>query len=150
MIRIYTDGACKGNPGPGGWAAIIVFDDTHEILSGGCDATTNNRMELYAVISALRYIYRRGAEHVTIYSDSAYVVNAITKGWLNNWAASDWRRKNYNDEPIKNEDLWRIAHNYLQKLATKVKFIKVKGHSGNVYNEMADEKAVIEAKQRQC
>ena len=139
-INLYTDGACSGNPGPGGWAAILIYKDNEKSLSGFVDHTTNNRMELFAVIKGLSALNR--ACKVSVYSDSAYLVNAFTQGWIENWQKTGW--KNSKKQPVLNSDLWQqlIAHTKKHD----IKWIKVKGHSDNEYNNRCDEMAVEEIK----
>lgn len=143
--RIFTDGACSGNPGPGGWAAIITFSEKYKILSGNEVNTTNNRMELLSVVMALFKIineYRNECDEITIISDSAYVVNAINKNWLKLWKSKGWNTSQ--DKQIKNADLWKKLDNLLdlfEVIEIKVNFEKVKGHSGNYFNELVDKKA---------
>ncbi len=140
-IEIYTDGACSGNPGPGGWAAVLLYKDNKKEISGYQANTTNNRMELLAVIKGLEALKVKGWD-VTVYSDSAYVVNAINNSWLNNWQMNGW--KNSKKEDVANQDLWQ---RFLQlKDANNIKFVKVKGHSGHVWNERCDELATNEIK----
>lgn len=151
-IRVYTDGSCSGNPGCGGWAAIFVFDDDEcKILKGHSTETTNNRMELTAVVRALEKITSRKntfnprRTRFEINSDSAYVVNAICKGWLQNWDDCGW--KSSKGEWVKNRDLWRQTHALLTKardMKIRIVFKKVKGHSGNPLNDLADKIAVME------
>lgn len=147
-IRIYTDGACSGNPGPGGWAMVWNTEQSCDQYSG-CDAsTTNNRMELTAVVECLKKIAKSGnkTDLHEIYSDSAYVVNAINNRWLHRWKSSGWRTKQ--KEEIKNRDLWEQAHKYLQRIedaGQKIKFIKIKGHAGNTFNELVDKLAKEES-----
>lgn len=135
MIRIYTDGAAKGNPGPGGYGAILKYGDHYKELSQGYRLTTNNRMELLAVIVALEAL-KKGGLSVTIYSDSEYVVNAVEKGWI--W---NWQKKNFNKKA--NADLWKrfipLYHTY------KPRFVWVKGHAGHPENERCDQLAVAAA-----
>lgn len=132
MIKIYTDGAAKGNPGPGGYGAILDFQGKRKELSEGFRLTTNNRMELMAVIKALEAIKKPGWE-VIVYSDSKYVVDAVEKGWV-----FGWEKKAYKDK--KNPDLWkRFLKAYRQH---KVKFQWVKGHAGHAENERCDQLAV--------
>lgn len=131
-IRIYTDGAAQGNPGPGGYGVILKYNDFVKELSGGFRLTTNNRMELLAVISGLEAIKREGIP-VAIYSDSEYVVNAVEKGWL--W---NWEKKNFKDK--KNVDLW-MRYIPLHK-KYRPKFHWVRGHAGHVENERCDYLAV--------
>lgn len=146
-LRMYTDGACSKNPGPGGWGAIILEDEKCEVIGGNAKETTNNRMELQAVISALQFVLfteeYKDVESITIYSDSAYVVNAINNNWLSQWKMRGWKTSSY--EPVKNLHYWK-ALNELLKIARKkynqsVIFEKVKGHNGNCFNEMADKEA---------
>ena len=131
-LEIYTDGACLGNPGPGGWAALIIDNNQERILSGNNEMTTNNRMELLAVIKALESINHH--LEVTIYTDSKYVINGITS-WIKKWKTNDW--KNSSKIPVKNIDLWKILDISSQK--KKIKWVWVKGHSGNTYNDKVDE-----------
>jgi ribonuclease HI len=140
-IRIFTDGACSGNPGPGGWAAIILFSDNHVELVGCNKDTTNNRMELTAVIKAIEYVRsNKITTKVDIYSDSAYVVNAVNKGWLKKWQGNGWRT-NAGSE-VKNMDLWEIFLKLLNKNKKRnINFVKVKGHSGHIHNERVDDLA---------
>lgn len=138
IVEIYTDGACSGNPGPGGWCAILIYNGHEKIISGSEPNTTNNRMELIAPINALKALNRNCK--VKIYSDSAYVVNAIEKGWLENWKLINFKK-------IKNVDLWKELIPLIE--IHDVTFIKVKGHSTNVNNNRCDEiaqKMSIEAK----
>lgn len=137
QITIYTDGACSGNPGPGGWGAILLYKDTIRELSGGEKQTTNNRMELMGAISSL-FALKEACE-VDLYTDSQYIVNAINKGWLQGWKAKNWKRK---DGELKNIDLWQELDKLLS-LHT-VTFNWVKGHADNKYNNRCDELAVIQ------
>ena len=133
--KIYTDGACSGNPGPGGWGAVILNKDNNQNnISGNEKDTTNNRMELMAPIMALKKIETN--EEVTIYTDSTYVKNGITE-WIKKWEKNGW--KNANKKPVKNKDLW-IKLNNLCK-GNKIIWEWVKGHSNNKYNNLADELA---------
>ena len=136
---IYTDGSCLGNPGPGGWAAIISCESSVKKLSGGDASTTNNRMELLSVINGLESL--RGPHIVTIFSDSQYVVNAFTKGWISNWKKNGWKRS---DGEVKNLDLWKKLDKLVEK--HNCTFNWVKGHAGNPYNEECDQLAQQEAK----
>lgn len=122
-VTIYTDGACSGNPGPGGWGAILMYQGNKKEISGGKSDTTNNVMELTAVIEALKML--KYPCEVELYSDSAYVVNAFIQKWIDNWMKNDW--KTSNKEPVKNQELWKELYNLTK--VHKVKFIKVKGHS---------------------
>lgn len=135
MITIYTDGAAKGNPGPGGYGAVLKYNKHRKELSEGFRLTTNNRMELLAVIRALQELKLTGIP-VTIYSDSKYVVDAVEKGWL--WG---WQKKGFKDK--KNPDLW-LRYIPLH-LKYKPKFVWVKGHAGNIENERCDQLAVAAA-----
>lgn len=134
-VIIYTDGACSGNPGPGGWAAILMYKDKQKEISGGMKNTTNNVMELTAVIEGLKML-KYDCE-VDLYSDSAYVVNAFLQGWIYNWVKKGW--KTSGKEPVKNKEIWQELYD-LTKIH-KVNFIKVKGHSDNKYNNRCDELA---------
>ena len=134
-VIIYTDGACSGNPGPGGWAAILMYKDKQKEISGGMKNTTNNVMELTAVIEVLKML--KYACEVDLYSDSAYVVNAFLQGWIYNWVKKGW--KTSGKEPVKNKEIWQELYD-LTKIH-KVNFIKVKGHSDNKYNNRCDELA---------
>jgi len=132
MILIYTDGSSKGNPGPGGYGTILKFGDKEKELSEGFRLTTNNRMELLAVIKGLEAIKKPGWK-VKVTSDSKYVIDSVTKGWLNNWVAKGFKGK-------KNRDLWE---RYLKAAAPHdVKFVWVKGHAGHPENERCDQLAV--------
>lgn len=137
-VTIYTDGSCSGNPGAGGWGAVLIYNGKEKRISGGENPTTNNRMELTAPISALSAL--KEPCEVELYSDSAYLVNAFNNGWLNSWQLNGWRTSDKKE--VKNADLW-------QKLLElckihKVEFIKVKGHSDNEYNNICDKLAVEE------
>lgn len=143
-LRIFTDGACSGNPGPGGWAVIINENEECKVLSGGEEETTNNRMELTAAINAVDYVLSndllsKGYTDVEIISDSAYVVNAINKAWLFGWKKNDWRTAAKTE--VANKDLWQEMYKKYCMCKDKVKFVKVKGHNGNSFNELADEEA---------
>ena len=134
-VIIYTDGACSGNPGPGGWGAILMYKDTKKEISGGKKDTTNNIMELTAVIEALKLL--KYPCPVSLYSDSAYVVNAFLKNWAVSWQKNNWKTSDKSD--VKNKELWQE----LLKLTNihQVKFIKVKGHADNPFNNRCDELA---------
>ncbi len=134
-VLIYTDGACKFNPGPGGWGAILVYNGKEKELSGGEEMTTNNRMELSAVINALSALKEPCI--VTITTDSKYVVDAIEKGWIDNWQQNKWRKSD--KSPVLNIDLWEELLRLL--IMHKVKFVWVKGHNGHPYNERCDKLA---------
>lgn len=136
QVTIYTDGACSGNPGPGGWGAILIYKTAEKELSGGEPDTTNNRMELTAVIKALSQLKEPCA--VTVYTDSQYISRALTEGWLKKWKAADFTKKG----GLKNADLWRELDALLQK--HEVRFEWVKGHAENEYNNRCDRLAVAE------
>ena len=131
QVEIYADGACKGNPGPGGWGAWLTYDGREKELFGGEASTTNNRMELTAVIRALEALKR--PSKVNIYTDSVYVQKGITE-WIHSWKARGWRTSG--KQPVKNESLWRELDVLTQM--HEIKWIWVKGHAGNVGNERAD------------
>ena len=135
-VIIYTDGACSGNPGPGGWGAILRYGEKTKELSGGEKNTTNNRMELTGVISALQALNQPC--RVQLYTDSQYVVNAMEKGWAVSWRAKGWRRSN--KEPALNPDLWQQLLDLCEQ--HEVTFHWVKGHAENKYNNRCDELAV--------
>ena len=134
-VTIYTDGACSGNPGPGGWGAILMFKDVKKEIYGGEKNTTNNVMELTAVIESLKLL--KYPCEVELYSDSAYVVNAFLQKWIENWKKNNW--KNSNKEDVKNKELWQELLSLTN--IHNVKFIKVKGHSDNEFNNRCDELA---------
>lgn len=131
VIEIYADGACKGNPGPGGWGAWLSFAGREKELWGGELVTTNNRMELTAVIRALEALKRQCT--VKIYTDSAYVQKGITE-WVHSWKARNWLTSD--KKPVKNVDLWKTLDSLVQQ--HQVEWVWVKGHAGNVGNERAD------------
>ena len=137
QITIYTDGACSGNPGPGGWGAILQYKDVERELSGGEKQTTNNRMELLGAISALSALNEPC--EIDLYTDSQYIANAINKGWLKGWKAKNWKRK---DGELKNIDLWQELDKLLN--IHNVEFHWVKGHADNKFNNRCDELAVIQ------
>ena len=134
-VTIYTDGACSGNPGPGGWGAILMYKNVKKEISGGKKNTTNNIMELSAVIEALKLL--KFPCKVTLYSDSAYVVNAFVQKWIFGWQKNNWKTSDKKD--VKNKELWqelvKLTHIH------NVTFIKVKGHANNEYNNRCDELA---------
>lgn len=134
-VTIYTDGACSGNPGPGGWGAILMYEDIKKEISGAKENTTNNIMEITAVLEALKLL--KFECEVKVYSDSAYVVNAFNQGWIENWKKNNW--KTAGKDPVKNRELWEELYELTQK--HKVEFIKVKGHSDNEFNNRCDELA---------
>ena len=134
-VIIYTDGACSGNPGPGGWGAILMYKGAKKEISGGMKDTTNNIMEITAVLEALKCLKKES--EVQVYSDSAYTVNAFNQGWIYNWMKNGWRTAN--KEPVKNKELWQELYTLTKK--HKVEFIKVKGHADNEFNNRCDEMA---------
>lgn len=139
-VDIFTDGACSGNPGPGGWGAILRYNTVEKEISGGEFNTTNNRMEITAVIEALAML--KEPCEVTLYSDSQYVCNALEKGWAKKWKANNWMRNK--KDPALNPDLWERL---LQLYDThKVKIVWVKGHAGHSENERCDRLAVAQIK----
>lgn len=139
-VELYTDGACSGNPGVGGWGAILIWGEKELVLSGYDKQTTNNRMEMFAIVEGLRALKTHC--NVTVYSDSAYVVNAFNEKWIDNWQKNNW--KNSQKDKVKNEDLWRLL--IMETNKHTVKFVKVKGHADNVNNNRCDELATGEIK----
>lgn len=135
-IIIYTDGACSGNPGPGGWGAVLLYGDKQKEISGAEANTTNQRMELTAVIEALQAL-KVTAWKVTVHSDSAYVVNAFKQDWIAKWKVNGW--KNSKKEDVANQDLWKRLIELMAK--NHVSIEKVKGHAGDRWNERCDELA---------
>ena len=151
-LRIFTDGACSGNPGPGGWAALFAFPNSHTIVSGHKEETTNNEMELIAVVRALVEVLEEEWDNskrvgdtfkeIEICSDSAYVVNTVNKGWLAKWSTNGWRTTD--GDQVKNSAWWQEVKIYLaqaKREGIQINFIKVKGHSGVTLNELVDERA---------
>ena len=134
MIKIYTDGACSGNPGKGGWGAILLYGDKEKRINGFDPETTNNKMELKAVIEALKIIKKN--IKIEIHTDSIYVKDGITK-WIFAWKKNDW--KNSKKQKVKNYELWQELDSLVQKY--DIDFFWVKGHNGDKYNEIADELA---------
>lgn len=134
-VTIYTDGACSGNPGVGGWGAVLMYNGVEKRISGAEDNTTNNRMELFAVISALECL--KEPCEVTLYSDSAYTVNSFVNGWVYSWEKSGWKKAD--NKPVLNVDLWQRL--LVLTRTHKVEFIKVKGHADNEYNNVCDKLA---------
>ncbi len=130
-VSLYTDGACRGNPGKGGWGAILVYGKYEKEMSGGEPETTNNRMELMAAISGLEALKEPCS--VTLYSDSKYLIDAFNEGWIEGWREHGWRRGR---DELKNPDLW--ARMYELSKLHDIKFIWVKGHNGHDYNERCD------------
>lgn len=140
-VILYTDGACSGNPGPGGWAALLIWNGNEKELSGGEPNTTNNRMEMKAIIEGLRALKEKC--HVKIHSDSALIINAFNQNWIKNWQNRGWRKSN--KKPVENQDLWKEM---LKVMAPhNVDWIKVKGHSTNELNNRVDRIAVAASKQ---
>lgn len=140
LVTIYTDGACSGNPGPGGWGAILMYGAHRKEISGGERNTTNNRMELMAAIRALEALNETC--EVELYSDSAYLVNAYQKGWIVSWVKNNWKKAD--KKPVENDDLWKRL---LQlTMMHTVRFHKVKGHASNPENNRCDQLATGEAK----
>ena len=150
MIRIYTDGACSENPGPGGWASVWMSDNNIKVVSGRNPKTTNNQMELTAVVASLRRVWNIlntssnpwTSKEYEIYSDSAYVVKSINNKWIERWRLNGWKTSKGDD--VKNVELWMECLKLLsqiKRMGIKITFIKVKGHSGDTLNEYADEVA---------
>ena len=135
-VDIYTDGACSGNPGPGGWGAVLIYEGKEKEIFGAKKDTTNNQMELTAVIEALKLLKEKC--ELTIYSDSAYVVNAFNEKWIEGWISKGW--KNAKKDPVKNIEEWQELLRLLE--GHKYTFIKVKGHADNEYNNRCDKLAV--------
>ena len=142
-VIIYTDGACSGNPGPGGWGAILRYKNTEKEISGGEANTTNNRMELTGAISALKML--KEPCKVTLYSDSQYMINGINNGWALKWRANGWMRNK--KEPALNPELWQELLDLCE--THSIEFIWVKGHASNEYNNRCDALAVAESKKYQ-
>ena len=134
-VTIYTDGACSKNPGPGGWAAVLIYKGNEKDFSGYEPETTNNRMELSAVLNALAAL--KEPCKVTLHTDSAYIHNAFEKGWINNWLKNGW--KTASKKPVENQDLWKAIIDLTD--THQVFWKKVKGHSGDRYNTICDELA---------
>ncbi len=140
QVTLYTDGACSGNPGPGGWAAILQYGEAEKVLSGGEESTTNNRMELTAAIRGLEALKEPCA--VTLYSDSRYLVDAVNLGWARGWRSRGWMRTRR--EPAKNPELWEELLALLEK--HQVEFHWVKGHADDPCNARCDALAVAESR----
>ena len=137
FVELYTDGACSGNPGPGGWCAILRYNGIEKILSGGETDTTNHKMELLAVIYGLEALKERC--RVRVCSDSRYVVSAVSEGWLEGWRARGWTRR---DGELKNADLWQRLYEVMQKHETA--FVWIRGHEDDETNNRCDAIAVAE------
>lgn len=144
QVDIYTDGACSGNPGVGGWAAILIYCGHEKEISGYNKDTTNNRMELFAVIQGLRQLKESCV--VRVFSDSAYVCNAFSEGWIESWQKNNWRTAG--KAAVKNEDLWKLL--LMETSKHQVTFVKVKGHADNEYNNRCDAMAVEQVKRVQA
>lgn len=138
-VEIFTDGACKGNPGPGGWGAILRYNGSEKEISGGTPCTTNNRMELLGIIEALKLLKEPCS--VKLHSDSQYVCNALTKGWARKWQSNNWMRTR--SEPALNADLWKELLELVDMHDVEV--IWVRGHAGHPENERCDRLAVAAA-----
>ena len=138
-VNVYTDGACSGNPGPGGWGAVLEYNGQRREMSGGERETTNNRMELTGVIEALRALKEPCA--VTLVSDSKYVIDALTKGWARSWRARGWVKSD--KKPALNSDLWAVLLELCERHTVHCQWIK--GHAGHPENERCDAMAVAEA-----
>lgn len=139
-VTLYTDGACSGNPGPGGWGAILMFGAYRKELSGGAPDTTNNRMELTAVIEGLRALNEPCI--VELYSDSQYVCNGLQKGWAKGWRAKGWKKAD--GKPALNPDLWQALLDLSEQHTLRIHWVK--GHADNEFNNRCDELAVAESK----
>ena len=139
-IEIYTDGACSGNPGPGGWGAVLRYKGVEKELSGGERETTNNRMELTAVIKALEALKEPCI--ITLYTDSKYVSDAFNQGWIYGWLKKDWKKSD--GKPVLNRELWQRLYELWKK--HEITLVWVKGHADNVYNNRCDALAVEESK----
>jgi ribonuclease HI len=137
-VRIFTDGACSGNPGPGGWGALLRYQTMEKTLSGGEHQTTNNRMELTAVIASLSLLTEPC--DVTLTTDSKYVCDSVSKGWVFNWQKKNWMKDKHT--PVPNTDLWKQLLPVLER--HNVEFVWVKGHAGHPENELCDKLAVKE------
>ena len=139
-VEIYSDGACSGNPGPGGWGAVLRYKGVEKELSGGEKDTTNNRMELTAVIKALEALKERCS--VTLYTDSKYVSDAFNQGWIYGWLKKDWKKSD--GKPVLNKELWQRLYELWKQ--HDITLVWVKGHADNAYNNRCDELAVRESK----
>jgi len=140
-VELYTDGACSGNPGAGGWGCVLMCKNKEKLLSGFVENTTNNQMELTAVIEGIKAIKKEC--NLTIYTDSAYVHNAFTQGWVQNWLQNGF--KNAQKKPVANKELWLELLSLLNR--HNVTWVKVKGHADNKYNNLCDKLATDEIKQ---
>lgn len=135
-VILYTDGACSGNPGPGGWSAILMWEGKVKELSGYEPNTTNNRMELMGVIKGIEAVKENCI--VKVHSDSAYIINAFLQGWIDNWIKNKWKKSD--KKPVENQDLWLRLLDAISR--HEIQWVKVKGHSTDEYNNRADELAV--------
>ena len=147
-VRIFTAGACSENPGPGGWAAVFNTASKCSTISGNEKITTNNRMELKAVIEAFKKVLSKNVNNINyeLYSDSAYVVNSINNKWIDKWQQNNW--KTTKNEDVKNRDLWEellLLKNKANSLGIYIRIIKIKGHAGNTFNELVDKLAKEES-----
>ena len=138
-IEIFTDGACKGNPGPGGWCAILRYNGVEKMISGGEKETTNNRMELSAVLFALKAL--KESCHITLQSDSKYVLDSLSKGWVYGWQKKGWKKSD--GKPALNIDLWQQLLEEIRK--HELEYVWIKGHAGHPENERCDAQAVKES-----
>lgn len=139
-VQLYTDGACSGNPGPGGWGAILIYASREKEISGYVQETTNNRMEMFAVIQGLRCL--RQPCRVTVFTDSAYLANAFLRGWIDNWQRNGW--KTAGKQSVQNQDLWRQL--LIAMKSHDVHWVRVRGHADNEYNNRCDRLATGEIK----
>ena len=139
LVDIYTDGSCSGNPGPGGWGAILMYKGLEKELSGGDKHTTNNKMELLGAITAFEAL--KIPCEVTLYSDSSYVINGLSKGWALSWKRKGWKKSD--GSPAKNPELWERLLKAIEP--HDITYVWVKGHAGNIYNEKCDAIATFEA-----
>lgn len=139
-ITVYTDGACRGNPGPGGWAALLEYKDKQKTISGSEPQSTNNRMEMMAVIQALHSLKKPCK--VTVHSDSALIVNAFTRGWVSNWLRRGWKKAD--KQLVENRDLWELLLRAMEP--HEVIWVKVKGHADDERNNRVDRLAVEASK----
>ncbi|ADH60924.1 Ribonuclease H [Thermoanaerobacter mathranii subsp. mathranii str. A3] len=140
IVEIYTDGACSGNPGPGGWAAVLLYKEARKEISGFEENTTNNRMELKAVIEALKALKRPCK--VNLYSDSSYVINAFKEGWLEKWQKNNWLKSD--KTPVENQELWKELLEVSKR--HQINWIKVKGHADDEFNNLCDRLATEQIK----
>ncbi len=141
-VIIYTDGSSLGNPGPGGWGAVLMYGKHRKELSGGFQLTTNNRMELTAAIEAIKALKDDKRLSVKLHTDSSYLVNSITKGWIDNWRQNHWKKKT---KPVPNSDLWKEILKQIKK--HNIEFVWVPAHSGITENERCDQLAKEAASQ---